>query len=75
MCGPIVLYFIFLEVFLALGMFDDELASGITKAELSRGWGVVTATDIVLAWLIGTHACGVWLCAQPAGLEPSFSLP
>lgn len=53
--GPVALYFIFLEVFLELGWFDEELAMGITKSELGRGWGVVTATDIVLAWLIGTY--------------------
>ena len=60
MGGPVALYFIFLEVFLELGWFDEELAMGITKSQLGRGWGVVTATDIVLAWLIGTYRYQRW---------------
>ena len=39
-------------------MFDSELASGIGFKELTHGWGVVTATDTVLAWLIGRVVFG-----------------
>jgi ankyrin repeat protein/Na+/H+ antiporter NhaA len=56
--GPVGLYFIFLKLFLAFGWFDEELDSGVTQFELTRGWGVVTATDIVLAWLIGRIVFG-----------------
>ena len=35
-------------------MFDDDVANyDVTFAELRSGWGIVTSSDIVLAWLIG----------------------
>ena len=56
--GPIAVYFILLEVFIAAGFFDAELASGLTWTDLSKGWGIVTATDIVLAWLVSRVVFG-----------------
>mmetsp|Transcript_22707 Transcript_22707/g.51238 ORF Transcript_22707/g.51238 Transcript_22707/m.51238 type:complete len:479 (-) Transcript_22707:217-1653(-) len=31
-------------------MFDDELDRGLTWDDLSKGWGSVVATDMILAW-------------------------
>jgi NhaA family Na+:H+ antiporter len=56
--GPIVCYFLFLEAFVLLGLFDAELARGVTFSDLARGWGVVTATDVALAWCGGRFVFG-----------------
>lgn len=45
--GPVAVFIIILKVFMAAGMFPDEY----TFEVLSKGWGIVTATDIPLAWL------------------------
>ena len=36
--GPILVFTLLLEVFLGLGFFQEELDSGLTKAELFNGW-------------------------------------
>jgi len=50
--GPIVTYIVFLEVFHAAGWFGEGTGEDHwDKALLYKGWGIVTATDISLAWL------------------------
>jgi len=56
--GPILVFTLLLEVFLGLGFFQEELDSGLTKAELFNGWGVVTATDIPIAWMVARVVFG-----------------
>ena len=41
-----------------IGWFDDEQAAGLGWDELMKGWGIVTATDIVLAWLVARIVFG-----------------
>jgi Na+/H+ antiporter NhaA len=45
--GPVGVFFIILKVFMAIGLFEDHYSFAV----LSKGWGIVTATDIPLAWL------------------------
>jgi len=45
--GPIFMFFILLNGFWWAGMFTADASYD----ELSKGWGIVTATDIPLAWL------------------------
>jgi len=47
--GPVAVYFIFLQIFFEMGLMDDY---GMTLSDYQKGWGIVTATDIVLAWLV-----------------------
>jgi len=61
--GPVLLYFALLNLFIATGMLDKELekgcgGDGCSYEDLAAGWGVVTATDIVLAWLVGRVVFG-----------------
>jgi Na+/H+ antiporter NhaA len=56
--GSILVYFVLLEVFISWGMFDKELTSSMEYSDFARGWGIVTATDIVLAWLGGRLVFG-----------------
>jgi len=56
--GPIGVYFLLLTVFMEIGWFDDEQAAGLGWDELMKGWGIVTATDIVLAWLVARMVFG-----------------
>jgi len=53
--GPVVVFFTGLALLFALGVYShpsDDLAA------LSRGWGVPTATDIALAWLVARTVFG-----------------
>eukprot|EP00929_Paragymnodinium_shiwhaense_P024873 TRINITY_DN15186_c0_g1_i1.p1 TRINITY_DN15186_c0_g1~~TRINITY_DN15186_c0_g1_i1.p1 ORF type:complete len:727 (-),score=135.72 TRINITY_DN15186_c0_g1_i1:48-2228(-) len=52
--GPVFSYFLILEVFYYLGFFAEYY----TLAELFRGWGIVTATDIALAWMVAKLVFG-----------------
>jgi Na+/H+ antiporter NhaA len=45
--GPVAVFFVALTAMTKAGMFPDTYSFG----ELSKGWGIVTATDIPLAWL------------------------
>jgi NhaA family Na+:H+ antiporter len=45
--GPIVVYFILLNIFDAAGAFDDR---NYDYDDLTKGWGITTATDISLGW-------------------------
>ena len=45
--GPIIAYFVFLYAFVLFGLFDEEYDRGLGWSELSKGWGVVAATDII----------------------------
>ena len=56
--GPIIAYFVFLYAFVLFGLFDEEYDRGLGWSELSKGWGVVAATDIILAWLVGRLVFG-----------------
>jgi len=56
--GPVGVFFVFLELFKLMGLFDPELDRGLTSADLAKGWGIVTATDIVLAWLVSRVVFG-----------------
>ena len=56
--GPIIAYFAFLELFMRWGMFDVEQDRGLDWNDLSKGWGAVAATDIILAWLFGRLVFG-----------------
>jgi NhaA family Na+:H+ antiporter len=56
--GPIGVFFGALFVSVHLGLFPDH-----QWGELQRGWGVPTATDIALAWLV---ARGVFGAGHPA---------
>ena len=57
--GPIMVYFVLLKVFMVSGFFDEDLGFN----DLSKGWAMVTNTDISLAWLC---ARGVFGDGHPA---------
>jgi NhaA family Na+:H+ antiporter len=53
--GPVLVFFTGLALLFGLGVYShhtDDLAA------LSRGWGVPTATDIALAWLVARTVFG-----------------
>jgi NhaA family Na+:H+ antiporter len=52
--GPILVYFAAFAAFRAAGAF----APGHDPALLARGWGIPTATDIALAWLVARAVFG-----------------
>ena len=61
--GAVATFFLLLEIFISSGLFDSEMESGCggdgcTYDELSKGWGMVTATDIILAWIVGRVVFG-----------------
>ena len=45
--GPIIMYFILIQIFDAAGSFDDK---GYSAADLLSGWGIPTASDISIDW-------------------------
>jgi NhaA family Na+:H+ antiporter len=53
--GPVGVFFIGLHLMIGAGVFDVA-AHGYD--ELMRGWGVPTATDIALAWLVARAVFG-----------------
>ena len=55
---PIFVFLALLEVLIARGSFDDELDRGVTRAHLTKGWGIITATDCLFAWLVGRFVFG-----------------
>jgi hypothetical protein len=52
--GPIIVYFILVPIFDAVGMFEGNHPMGT----LMNGWGVVTATDIAMAWVVAKKVFG-----------------
>jgi NhaA family Na+:H+ antiporter len=52
--GPIGVFFVLLFAFHGAGMFEE----GVEFSTLSRGWGIPTATDIALAWLVARAVFG-----------------
>ncbi|MEL6759940.1 MAG: Na+/H+ antiporter NhaA [Myxococcota bacterium] len=53
--GPIVVFFAGLWGCFALGVYDGSTTS---FGEVYRGWGIPTATDIALAWLVARAVFG-----------------
>ena len=54
--GPVATFFIGLSLLFSLGVYD---AATDDYSTLARGWGVPTATDIALAWLVARTVFGV----------------
>jgi len=53
--GPVAVFFTGLSLFYAVGIYHEETHH---YADLVRGWGVPTATDIALAWLVARAVFG-----------------
>lgn len=53
--GPVATFFIGLSLLYSAGVYDT---ASHDYATLSRGWGVPTATDIALAWLVARAVFG-----------------
>jgi NhaA family Na+:H+ antiporter len=53
--GPVAVFFAGLSLLYAAGVYSPELHD---RAALTRGWGVPTATDIALAWLVARAVFG-----------------
>jgi len=53
--GPVCCFFVGLTALFHLGVYSPELHD---VAALRRGWGVPTATDIALAWLVARTVFG-----------------
>jgi len=45
---------LFVKIFFAAGAFEPS----ISKATLFNGWGIVTATDIPVAWMVSRFVFG-----------------
>ena len=67
--GPVIFFFIFAVMFMSEGITDLSAAIGSafqapseelyqSKEVLFRGWGIPTATDIALAWLVAKMVFG-----------------
>jgi NhaA family Na+:H+ antiporter len=52
--GPVAVFFVGLALMRQLGVYGPE----VDVAALRRGWGVPTATDIALAWLVARSVFG-----------------
>lgn len=52
--GPVLFFFVLLSLFFGMGAFEE----GIAFSDMSHGWGVPTATDIALAWLVARMVFG-----------------
>ncbi len=53
--GPVAVFFIGLSLLYQTGVYEPALHD---RAALARGWGVPTATDIALAWLVARTVFG-----------------
>lgn len=56
--GPVLVFFALLAIAVHFGVFQDEYDRGLTWKDLSEGWGVVTATDVSVAWLVARIVFG-----------------
>ena len=52
--GPVAVFFGALYVFHGMDLFGE----GVELSKLQRGWGIPTATDIALAWLVARTVFG-----------------
>jgi NhaA family Na+:H+ antiporter len=52
--GPVGVFFLLLSVTWSAGMYPE----GVEHAQIMRGWGIPTATDIALAWLVARAVFG-----------------
>ena len=53
--GPVAAFFCLAALFHSMGLYDSELGFG----DVSKGWGIPTATDIALAWMVASQV--FWL--------------
>ncbi|MBW2267578.1 MAG: Na+/H+ antiporter NhaA [Deltaproteobacteria bacterium] len=53
--GPVLVFFVGLQLLFQTGVYEPGLHD---RAALARGWGVPTATDIALAWLVARTVFG-----------------
>ncbi len=52
--GPVAVFFLALQIAWSGGMFSE----GVEYGTVARGWGIPTATDIALAWLVARTVFG-----------------
>ena len=52
--GPVAVFFVTLHLFFSAGAFGEHTDLGL----LHKGWGIPTATDIALAWLVARAVFG-----------------
>ncbi|MEE2674982.1 MAG: Na+/H+ antiporter NhaA [Myxococcota bacterium] len=53
--GPVAVFFAFLAFSFETGIYSSELDD---RGQLANGWGIPTATDIALAWLVARAVFG-----------------
>jgi Na+/H+ antiporter NhaA len=53
--GPVAVFFLLMSAFESLGLFPE---GKVDISLLTNGWGIVTATDIALAWAVARKVFG-----------------
>jgi len=53
--GPVAVFFLFVAFSFESGIYSAELDD---RGQLARGWGIPTATDIALAWIVARAVFG-----------------